>query len=87
MVYQKEDLSIPSYIFGVISIVLALFTPIAGMIFGIIGLVQSKRQKTELSKKSKKLSIIGIILSIIMLIAVVIITYFFTLKNIQFPSI
>jgi len=87
MADKKEDFSIPSYIFGVVSIVLALFTPIAGMIFGIIGLVQSKRQKTELSKKSKKLSIIGIILSIIMLIAVVIITYFFTLKNIQFPSI
>ncbi len=62
---QKIDFSLASYIFGIISIVLAFFTPFAGLVFGIIGLVQSKKQKSPLSAKAKKYSTIGIVLSII----------------------
>ena len=73
---KKEDISVVSYVFGIISIVLAFFTPLAGLIFGIIGFVQSKKQKTELSKKAKKLSTIGIILSIILFIITVVLAVY-----------
>jgi len=68
MVDKKQDLSEVGYMFGIISIVLAFFSPVAGFIFGIIGLVQSKKQNTELSKKAKKFNILGIILSIVVLV-------------------
>ena len=74
----KQDLSVVSYILGIISIVLAFFQPFAGLIFGIIGVVQSKKQKTELSKKAKKLSTIGIVLSVIVLIFTIAATIYFT---------
>ncbi len=76
MVEKKEDFSIVSYVFGIISIVMAFFNSPAGLVFGIVGLIQSKKQKTELSKKAKKLNIIGIVLSLVLLIASVIATYY-----------
>ncbi len=71
----KQDFSVVSYIFGIVSIVLAFFTPFAGLIFGVIGLVHSKKQKNELSLKAKKYSTIGIVLSAILLIVSAILTY------------
>ena len=53
MVSKDGDSSQVSYILGIVSIVTAFFTPLAGIIFGVIGLIQSKKQKTPLSKKSK----------------------------------
>ena len=69
---QKIDFSVTSYVFGVASIVLAFFSPFAGLIFGIVGLVQSKKQKTDMSTKAKKLSTIGIVLSIIFVILTIV---------------
>jgi branched-subunit amino acid permease len=71
----EKDSNLVAYVFGIISIVTAFFTPLAGLVFGIIGLVQSNKQKNELSKKAKTLSIIGIILSIILFLALIILTY------------
>ncbi len=71
----EKDSSLVAYVLGIISIVMAFFTPLAGLIFGILGLVQSNKQKNELSKKAKTLSIIGIILSIILFLALIILTY------------
>jgi len=68
MADKKESIGEFAYIFGIISIVLAFFTPVAGLIFGIIGMVQSRDSKTLLSMKGKKLSKLGIILSIIMIL-------------------
>ena len=72
----EKNSSLVSYVFGIISIVMAFFNSPAGLVFGIIGLVQAKKQKTELSKKAKKLNIIGIVLSGVLLIASVIATYY-----------
>jgi len=83
MVDKKTDFSLASYIFGIVSIVLAFFTPLAGLVFGILGLVYSKKQKTVLSLKAKKLSTIGIILSIILIIVSLIITFFFTQEGLS----
>lgn len=82
---KKEDISLVSYILGIISIVLAFFTPLAGLIFGIIGFVQSKKQKTELSKKAKKLNIIGIVLSLILFAVTIALTVYLT-KGGSIPS-
>jgi len=72
MADKKEDVSVAGYIFGIASIVLAFFTPLAGFIFAIIGLNLSKRQNTYLAMKGKKLSQIGLIISIIVLILTII---------------
>ena len=69
MADKKEGHDIASYTLGILSIVIALFQPLMGLIIGIVGVYQSQKQKTELSKSGKKLSTIGIILSIILFIA------------------
>lgn len=84
MVKKDGDFSEISYVLGIVSIVLAFFQPLAGFIFGVIGFVHSKKQKTELSKKAKKLNTIGIVLSIIFFIVTVILTAYFTTKGIGF---
>ncbi len=67
MAEKKDQIDFPqtSYILGIVSIVTALFTPLLGLVFGIIGLVQSTKQKTNISRLSKKLNIIGIVASAI----------------------
>jgi ABC-type spermidine/putrescine transport system permease subunit II len=72
---DKLDFSLTSYIFGVASIVLAFISPIAGLVFGIIGLIQSTRQKTKVSKVSKKLNIIGIIIACVLFAANIILFF------------
>ncbi len=85
MVEKKEQVNFPqtSYIFGIVSIVMAFFTPLLGLVFGIIGLIQSVKQKTNISSLSKKLNIIGIVLSVI----VFGIGLFFLLKGVALPSL
>lgn len=80
---KKEDFGKFSYIFGIISIVSAFFTPVAGLIFGIIGTVQSQKSKSPLSAKGKKLSKIGIILSVIMLLVVIAISIYMGLDSLN----
>ena len=77
MADKKEVHSIVAYVFGIVSIVLAFFTPMAGIVFGIIGIVQSKKNKDELSVRAKKLSVIGLILSIILLIVSLVIAIYY----------
>ncbi len=78
----REDFSIVAYVFGIVSIVLAFFTPAAGIVFGIVGLVQSKRQRTPLSTRAKKLSIIGLVLSVILLVVSLVLATYFAYNNI-----
>lgn len=60
------------YILGILSIVFAFFVPLAGVILGIIGLVQNKKEK---SKTAKKLNIIGIIIGTIIFLGSLVVTY------------
>tara|TARA_Y100000034_G_scaffold34251_1_gene41980 strand:+ start:6523 stop:6789 length:267 start_codon:yes stop_codon:yes gene_type:complete len=80
---MKEDFSIASYVLGIVSIVLAFFTPLAGLILGIIGLRLSKKQKSELSKKAKKYNTVGIILSLVFFIITISIAAYFTAQGIN----
>ncbi len=66
---EKIDLPTVAYVLGILSIVMAFFSPVAGLILGIIGFVQSKKEKVE---KAKKLNTIGIVLSVIFIIISVI---------------
>ena len=62
---DKKNLNSISYIFGVLSMIFAFFVPGAGLVLGIIGLIQSNKIK---SQKAKRLNIIGIILSVLFFI-------------------
>lgn len=66
---EKIDMKSVSYILGILSIVFAFFSPFAGLIFGIIGLIQSNKLKFQ---KAKRLNVIGIVLSAIFTIVQVI---------------
>lgn len=57
-----------SYILGILSVVFAFFIPLAGLVLGLVGLFQNKKEK---SKASKKLNIIGIVLSVLIAIALI----------------
>ncbi len=83
---EKIDFKSVSYVLGILSIVFAFISPMAGLILGIIGLVQAKKQK---ALRAKRLNIIGIILSVIFLIisAVVLVYSVASGINTFFPSI
>ena len=68
----NNDLGIVGVVFGILSIIFALFQPISGFIIAIIGLVfsfkQNKVMRNKWSKAGIILGAIGIILSIIIVI-------------------
>ena len=74
---MKYEASLVAYMLGIVSVVLAFFQPVAAIVFGIIGLVQGKRQNTALSKTAKKLNIVGIVLGVILFIVGIIVTLYF----------
>lgn len=62
---QENLKSWSAHILGIVSLVLALtFNPFPALILGIIGLVQSTKQKDAKSKKAKVLNIIAIVVSV-----------------------
>ncbi len=69
---KKEGKDIVSFVLGIISIVLAFFNPLPAIVFGIIGLVESKDEKSQIAKKAKKLNILGIIIGSILFLASVV---------------
>ena len=62
---EKINHATIAYVFGILSIIFAFFTPVAGLIIGIIGFRKSKKAKL---KDAKKLNIIGIVISVILLV-------------------
>ena len=70
---DKIDFVSVSYVLGILSIVFAFLSPIAGLVLGIIGLVQSKRHGVS---KARNLNILGIVLSIIFFIVSMIILFY-----------
>ncbi|RLG16498.1 hypothetical protein DRN69_00710 [Candidatus Pacearchaeota archaeon] len=83
---DKKDFSDVSYTVGIISIVLAFFQPLAGLILGVIGFNHSKKQKTDLSKKAKKLNVIAIIISLILLVFYLTLSLYLKYKGINLPN-
>lgn len=83
---EKIDFKSVSYVLGILSIVFAFISPMAGLILGIIGLVQAKKQK---ALRAKRLNVIGIILSVIFLIISAVVLIYSAANGINtfFPSI
>lgn len=79
---MKLDSNVVGYIMGVISIVMAFFTPLAGLIFGIVGLVKSSKTKY---KQGMKLNLIGVIASSLVFIGLIIVTYVIGIGTESFP--
>lgn len=75
---DKIDFASMSYLLGILSIVFAFVSPVAGLILGIIGLNQGKRHGGD---KAKKLNTIGIILSIIFIVVSLIAVYYSVTSN------
>ncbi len=69
---EKETKEITAYVLGIASIIMAFFNSGAGLVFGIVGLVMSKKSNSPISQKAKKFSIIGIVISIILMIFAII---------------
>ena len=68
MAKGAHDFRQAAYVFGIISIVMAFLSPVAGIVFGVIGLIFSKKQKSDLSERAKTLNIIGMAIGIVVLI-------------------
>ena len=81
---DKKDSDVVAYVLGIVSIVMAFLSSfgLGGIIFGIIGLVQSKKQKTDLSKRARKLNIIGLVIGIILFIVSIVVTIYLTVKGV-----
>jgi hypothetical protein len=62
------------YILGIVAVVQSLFSPLAGIVLGIIGLTFSKKENTALARKAKTLNTIGIILGVIFFVAIIVIS-------------
>ncbi|GIU68618.1 MAG: hypothetical protein KatS3mg001_468 [Candidatus Pacearchaeota archaeon] len=62
---EKIDRVSVAYILGILSIVFAFISPLAGIIIAIIGIVQSNKGD---AKKVRNLNIIGLVLSIIIFV-------------------
>ncbi len=73
---DKISSSSVGYLFGILSIVFAFFTPLAGIILAIIGLVKIRGEKSEESRKAKKMNILGLVLGIIVLAATISVTIY-----------
>ena len=76
---KKESVKIEygqiAYTLGLISIIAAFFQPLMGVVIGIVGAFQSKKDKTILGRKAMKLNTIGIILCIILFALSLILLY------------
>ena len=72
----ENVLGILAWSFGLASLILSITQPIAGILFGIVGLImnskQTKKGSNEWARAGKILSIIGIIVSIIATILIVV---------------
>jgi len=65
---DKIDFGTSGYVLGIVSIILGVLQPVAGLIIGIVGINLSKKEKGDLARRGKKMSKIGIIVSIIFLL-------------------
>src|SRR6056297_2784283 len=69
---ETSQKNLISYILGIVGVVMAFFSPIIGVILGIIGLSQTSKEKSRLQGMSKRLNIIAIIIGVVIFILTVV---------------
>lgn len=78
---MESNLGFMSAIFSGIGLVLAVFTPLPGIVLSIIGIVLASKQdkigKDKWSKMGRKYGIIGIVVGVIMIIVAVVAGFLF----------
>jgi Na+-driven multidrug efflux pump len=80
---MEEIKSLTGYILSIVALVFAFFSPVPGLVLGIISLVMSTKHKNKVSQKGKIMSIFAIIISIIFIIIALLISFgVITLPNI-----
>ena len=75
MVKEKLNFGLIAYILGIVAVVEALVAPFAGIVLGIVALVFSKKENSDLATKAKKLSIIALVIGVVLFILSLIIAY------------
>lgn len=85
----RKDLSFNpgfiAYIIGIIAIVEAIVSPMAGIILAVIGLSFANKGEGGIAAKAKKYNLIALIVGIIIFVVILIVTSFVTpLANIPF---
>jgi predicted small integral membrane protein len=78
------DKSSVVYTIGILSIVFAVLSPIAGVILGIIGVFMGRKARNELMKRGKFLCIVGVILGIALFIVTISIAFWLKTAYPQF---
>ncbi len=68
---MKEAKVLVGYILSIVAIVFSFISPFAGLVLGIIGFVQTNKQKGPYAKKGKILSIVAICISVVFIIIAV----------------
>ena len=79
MAEKKGDSAIVAYLLGVLSIVMALFLPLSGIILGIVGLFHIRKKEGAEVRKAKKLNILGIILGVVLFVAIILVNIYYPL--------
>jgi thiol:disulfide interchange protein len=67
----NHDFAMLGFVLGILSIVFIFLNQIGGLILGIFGLMQCKKQKNALSEKAKGLNWAGIIINGILILLVI----------------
>jgi heme O synthase-like polyprenyltransferase len=67
---KASNYGLIAYILGIIAIVESLFSPLAGVALGIIGITFSVKEASKLAKRAKILNIVGIVLGVIFFIVI-----------------
>lgn len=76
---EKIDISpqnngLIAYIIGLVALVQAFISPLAGIVLGIIGLSFSLKEKTRFSKKAKNLNIVSIVIGILTFVLIMVLS-------------
>jgi membrane-bound ClpP family serine protease len=72
---MQEIKSLSGYILSIVALVFAFFSPVPGLVLGIISLVMCTKNKNKLSNKGKIMSLVAIGVSIIFIIIAALISF------------
>jgi len=72
---MQEVKSLSGYIISIVALVFAFFSPVPGLVLGIISLIMCTKNKNKVSHYGKIMSIAAIIVSIIFIVIALLISF------------